>query len=527
MRIKNVIRKRIMSAVMVMVLAASVLGFTGCAASTKDTDDGGSPTEKPASVENEKQVELKIEVFDRGTQGQLPVDNNYWTQWMQTNFGDPNNIKLTFVSVPRSEEVSKLNVLMASNSAPDIVFTYDWNTIYNYYEGGGIADITDLVAEHGSNLTALLGDNLEYGKIEGRQYTVPALSTSATPTNSYFIRQDWLDKIGAFVPTSPDELYGTLKAIKGEMGDSVYPFAMSSNLVPTDIVLSYRDPKLSENDFKAYYGNGKATYFAMPGVKEGYRYLNKLYNEGLISPDFALDKDGTQKDADIINGVAGVFQYNQYMIYQQGRLYQSLASSNPDARLSIMKPVSSLISSNPFGIFTFIPEASNVKTEAVKFLDWMAQSEVLHFLQYGEEGVHYEMVDGYAKDLPDIPSDKKMNVEANLDYTVLVNGLLFDTVDEVIKARSFKMLPEYSEDFYKSVMLSDENSIRPPFFKTPNKSLLDHQAALTAKDEEMNVKVITARSDEFDSVYDTLVAEMLEIGGQDVIDENIKNLANE
>lgn len=54
----------------------------------------------------------------------------------------------------------------------------------------------------------------------------------------------------------------------------------------------------------------------MPGVKEGFRYLNKLYNEGLISPDFALDKDGTQKDADIVNGVAGAFRYNQYMIYQ-------------------------------------------------------------------------------------------------------------------------------------------------------------------------------------------------------------------
>ena len=60
---------------------------------------------------------------------------------------------------------------MASNSAPDIVFTYDWNTLYNYYEGGGIADITDLVQEYGPNLTAFLGDNLKYGKIDGKQYT--------------------------------------------------------------------------------------------------------------------------------------------------------------------------------------------------------------------------------------------------------------------------------------------------------------------------------------------------------------------
>ena len=55
-----------------------------------------------------------------------------------------------------------------------------------------------------------------------------------------------------------------------------------------------------------------------------------------------------------MNGVAGAFRYNQYMIYQDKRVYQSLNATNPDARLSIMKPVDSLIASNPFGIFTFI-----------------------------------------------------------------------------------------------------------------------------------------------------------------------------
>ena len=44
-----------------------------------------------------EQVELKIPVYDRGTQGQAPVDDNYWTNYIQTNFGDKHNIKVTFV----------------------------------------------------------------------------------------------------------------------------------------------------------------------------------------------------------------------------------------------------------------------------------------------------------------------------------------------------------------------------------------------------------------------------------------------
>lgn len=52
---------------------------------------------------------------------------------MQEKFGNPNNIKLEYVPVPRAQEVQKLNVLMASGGdAPDIVFTYDSNLVYNY-----------------------------------------------------------------------------------------------------------------------------------------------------------------------------------------------------------------------------------------------------------------------------------------------------------------------------------------------------------------------------------------------------------
>lgn len=39
--------------------------------------------------------------------------------------------------------------------------------------------------------------------------------------------------------------------------------------------------------------------------------------------------------------------------------------------------------------------------------------------------------------------------------------------------------------------------------------------------------MITAQPDAFDSVYDGLVEEMLSIGGQQVIDENLENLENE
>lgn len=58
------------------------------------------------------------------------------TQYIQEHFGDPNGIEVKFVTVPRSEEVGKLNVLMEANQAPDIIFTYDDPTVHNFVKRG-------------------------------------------------------------------------------------------------------------------------------------------------------------------------------------------------------------------------------------------------------------------------------------------------------------------------------------------------------------------------------------------------------
>lgn len=122
-----------------LLTAASLLVFLLAACGGKTNENSAQPSGEqasstPSSTPSGAPVTLKVEMFDRGNApaGAGPVTDNFWTQWMQKNFGDPNNIKLEFVPVPRNQEVEKLNILMGTGDAPDIVFTYDLNTIYNY-----------------------------------------------------------------------------------------------------------------------------------------------------------------------------------------------------------------------------------------------------------------------------------------------------------------------------------------------------------------------------------------------------------
>jgi putative aldouronate transport system substrate-binding protein len=144
--------------------------MAGCAEKKDDSSAPASSTS--AAMQSKDPVMLKVEVFDRGNEpaGAGPVTNNYWTQRIQKNFGDPNIIKLEFVPVPRNQEVDKLNVLMASSDAPDIVFTYSQNTIYNYIKDGGLIDLGKLLDQYRPILKKFLGEDvLKYGMFNGAQ----------------------------------------------------------------------------------------------------------------------------------------------------------------------------------------------------------------------------------------------------------------------------------------------------------------------------------------------------------------------
>ncbi|MBP5725707.1 MAG: hypothetical protein J6Y48_01405, partial [Clostridia bacterium] len=48
-------------------------------------------------------VSITVPVYDRGQAGVPNVESNYWTKWIQENFGDKYNITVNYVAIPRSD----------------------------------------------------------------------------------------------------------------------------------------------------------------------------------------------------------------------------------------------------------------------------------------------------------------------------------------------------------------------------------------------------------------------------------------
>ncbi|MGO4108289.1 extracellular solute-binding protein [Paenibacillus sp. YAF4_2] len=519
-----------------VVLLASVLSACGNSNDNNNssgTSESTSPDSTATANTSKEKVTLKVEVFDRGNApaGAGPVTDNYWTQWIQKNFGDPNNIKLEFVPVPRNQEVDKLNVLMATGDAPDLVFTYDMNTIYNYVKDDGLTDLTSLL-ENAPNLKKFLGDDvLNYGVFNGKQYTIPA-KRPLQFTQSTYIRKDWLDKLGLQAPKTTEEFYETMKAFKekdpGQTGGKVIPYdfsAIDSTSITTPFVLvNAFVKKMTEEEFYSLTTSSYIPELTKPGYKDGMQYLNKFFQEGLINPDFALDKDGKQFESDVANGYVGAFTAlaAHPNLMAPGKVFDTLKQNVPGAEYIAIDPFTDEEGKtpksiyDPIGMHMMIPKTSKHAAEAIKYLDWMSQADVLFTLQNGNEGEHYTLENGFPKAIT--TDEAKKTFYNNNDIAIISNGKDFGSIEKDIEATAYQF-PGYEEIAKQSIQNALKDGYTIPRFDRPIESEIKYGTTLKAKAYEIVVKSILAKPDQFNKIFDDGVTEYMKLGGQAIQDE--------
>ncbi|WP_443663678.1 extracellular solute-binding protein, partial [Clostridium sp.] len=486
----------------------------------------GCSGKKAETSNNAKRTQLKVEIFDRGGSkpGQQPIDNNDTTRYIQKNFGDKNNIDMKFVTVPRDKEVDQLNILMASGDAPDIIYTYDTDVFYKYAKQGGLTDLSELLPKYGPNLVKYLGkDVVNYGKVGGKQFSIPS-KRILVGNQSSVIRKDWLDKVGLPVPKTTQEFYTALKTFKekdpGKVGDKIVPYVIDQfgyqMLADTFIT------KMTKEESYVYDTGANRPNPLRPGAIEGYRYLNKLFNENLISLNFVLDKDGTIAKQNLVNGDDGSFTTNNGGGMD---MLDQLKTSVPAAQYVAMdafknyegKTVKGL--NTPIGYNIMIPKNSKVAPEAIKYLDWMTQPKVMLYLQNGIENIDYKMKDGIPSAIINKDITKLTYGGGNRnDWSLIANGKDLGNKDKDIKAMA-NSFPGYEKLFIDEYKDSITDGVAGIKFDNPILADGTYGTALNQKWTDMVVKMISCKPADLDKTFSQAKQVYLANGGQQIMDE--------
>lgn len=477
-------------------------------------------------------VTLTVEVFDRALPG-LVADNCFQSKWIQEQVKKALNIDVKFVTVPRGQEVDKLKVLMAAGDAPDVCFTYTESVITGWAADGGLTELSSYITQYGANLVKYLGQDLvNYGRWSGKQWAVPAKRV-LVGAFSAFVRQDWLDKISMKVPTTNQQFYDMLQAFKDKNPGNVtniVPFGIqgvgtSIDNVDWTVHMLVRSfvTKETQEDRYALSNEGR---WIEPGYKEGIRMLNTLYNKGLISPDFALDKDGKQYERDAIQGLMGSFIHNYDQAWRNPNWQVELAKNVPDGKWVPMDPFVNYAGQHAKmryaqnGLFIVVPAYSKNAAAAIAYLNWMSDPAVLKVLQNGILGKQYTEENASGIPINKITNDKlpdDLKIQAT-DFPIISNGYEFGTEAKNIEAASLNY-PGVQDLYKQALTIAMRDANPPPRFDVIIQNAAKYNGVLTQKGQEIFAKSITCKPSEFDSVYDSLVKDYLAAGGQAVIDE--------
>ncbi len=478
-----------------------------------------------ATAEN---ITIKIPVYDRGYEG-WNVTENYYTQWIQDEFGTPNGITVQFVAITRSAEVQDYMQMLAAGNAPDIVFHYDMPQAVAYQTEGALQplDLEEMKANAPTYYERTKDMIEQYGALDGEAYFFFAGRPTAYNWLT-LIRQDWLDQVGKEMPRSLEEYNEVLLAWK----DAGLGY-VNHQLVKDNFTYSYpfRTWPNDEREHALYSELGVADFTWEPTYKY-LKNLNEQYNAGTLDPEFYLNTDTNEAMADFVSGRAGT--YSLYLATGT-TVISSLLANFPDATLATLDPNATVPAGNPsmergywpFGMIMGINASADEATRVAvwKYLEWMLQDDHLFMLENGIEGENYTLsADGIAVKNAEFAGESRLSDNNNKDYWCLwEESAQYPTAEMQEKANLLNWAPEgYEQLILDSKAYFDKNAeyrVPDALYTTSVTSVAENKADLNTLWQELYVKCAMASPETFDDVYKESCQIFLDAGYQAILDQ--------
>ena len=485
-------------------------------------------------------VTITVPVYDRGQAGVPNVESNYWTDWIQENFGNKYNITVKYVAIPRTSVMEKYSMLAAGEDLPTILMEYDYPKVTQWAADGYLAtfDMAEFAKVAPTYYNRMVENNqLTYTQINGETYFAAALRPyyDTTYTFQTFVRMDWLEQIGYdHVPVSTTEYNEAMLKIK-EAGICEYPAGgVMVTGVGSDQNYAWRTWPLDEKEW-AMYGDYNTPAL---GWEPNYKLLkneNYKFNAGLTNPEYYLTNTEDEK-TNFINGKS--YSYGSYISANMDWL-TAFYEANPDAKLAIA-PVNTKVdeqagsnpgyrTDNPFGMmvgFSNFATPEQIKA-AWMYMEWLTQDENLFTFQWGVEGETFKYDDkGLPVSVSDYNGDYKMGYNNNKDYwCITVEARQAGTIEDIISNNLPHDLPQ---DFTEDIIAwyHDKEAVRDAGWAIDNAKFsvameaeAEYQTTLVNKYKEYRDKLTMCAPEEFDALYEQYAQEYLDAGWQEIIDE--------
>lgn len=307
--------------------------FTGCGTTAPAADTAppqtdaptaaatGTPTEPPREDGPYAKYDPPIDVtyaLSAGLDPKFPEGQNYQNNVWLTEYRNELGINASYIweAAGLEQYETKLNLAIASNELPDIIYCTNQSQMQRLVEAGLVADLTDLYDKYASPLTKKGfeydgGMALRQTTIEGRLWALPIGPVIMNNLEYTYIRQDWLEKVGLPAPQTTEDLLAIARAFTtddpdGNGKDDTYGLVLSN-----EVYENYMEIRGFANCFGAYPTtwvpkDGKLAYGSVqPEMKNALAALAQLYLDGAIDKEFVA-KNAYTASSDAVAGKGGI-----------------------------------------------------------------------------------------------------------------------------------------------------------------------------------------------------------------------------
>ena len=486
---------------------------------------------------------ISVAIWDRGHERMPDMASNGWTDWIQKEVLEAHNIAVEFVVVPRWDETPFMSTLLGAGSAPDVSFSFGGTALINTFsEMGAMIDMEPLLAEYGDwlpNMYGFLGDNVYWNQNPntGELFSLASRRVETMNQNT-FVREDWLKTLDIEPPTTLQQFEDMLVAFRdnaelllGADANRMVPLRMSDEASQDVLALveSFLPDSITEREFFKYGFDERR--IMQPSTKEAYRVLNKWFDMGLVFQEFAYGDTGLPDDL-VRLGVTGAYIGNWDMPMRAGgdqHIVTMRENRGPDANfmpvLSFPNDAGNnvMIAMAPADRVIFLPHTNRNPIASMLYIDWMSRQSTRNFLSHGIEGQHHVVEpDGARRILPaeEHPDNMIFAATNNFDIQFISNG--FDFGDEELTLNTLALA--YAGIDAADVMRARSTAkaagrIFRPVFVRPIAAQEGMTTPLAEFRNTIAHNVITTSPDTFDSTWDAMIQQYMDMGGRAIIEE--------
>lgn len=382
-----------------LLLSVSLMAgmFSGCG----NNADSGSKKDSSAKGGDEGGVtELTFYNADGS-------EDDPWTDPVAKVLTEKTGVKLK-TDHPVGEDTQRVALMIAEGKYPDII--YAKGDAGSLIDAGVLIDMTELIEEHGPNIKKLYGDEFDKLKHSEDDPSIYQLSSYAKGGTKYedsgTAQVQWqiLKENDYKIPETLEEFEGMISDYvdahpKTEDGMDTIGLTLSASdwhwMITLGNPAGYIAEGAPDNGQWLVDGQYNATYkFTSGKVREYFKWLNKMYNRGLLDPEFATQ---THDDyiAKISSGrVLSLFDTNwdyneaEQILKSDGKLEKTYCGL-PLTMDKDTKAPSLMYQGLPVGQGVGITTSCKDPVAAIKFLDYICSDEGQVLVNWGIEGTNY------------------------------------------------------------------------------------------------------------------------------------------